>query len=112
MSSLFSLDRDCGDSGDDIDQEDRNSHGNSTHEIIEEDHHHEKDDHHEEDHDHDHDEDGDEDPGLVGYCEPVSKKKQFEMSRHFFPSKLRGQPAWMVPEKIPKISWRNTLKVS
>ena len=38
---------------------------------------------------------------LVGYAEQVSAKKRHLFHRRFFPSKLGGKPAWLVPENFP-----------
>ena len=38
---------------------------------------------------------------LVGYAEQISAKKRHLFHRKFFPSKLGGRPAWLIPEKFP-----------
>jgi len=62
----------------------------------------------EEDEDVDDEEDEDEDEEedvqeLVGYLEdPPSDAERMLLTRHFFPSKVGGRPAWLIPENLPE----------
>lgn len=50
------------------------------------------------------DDDGDEEPNeLVGYLEDApSELEKRCLTRQFFPSKVGGRPAWLIPEKLPE----------
>lgn len=57
-----------------------------------------------EDDEHETDDDGDEEPNeLVGYLEDApSELEKRCLTRQFFPSKVGGRPAWLIPEKLPE----------
>lgn len=63
----------------------------------------EEDEGEDEDEDEEDDEDDDdENQELVGYLEdPPSERERRLLTRQFFPSKVGGRPAWLVPERLP-----------
>jgi pre-rRNA-processing protein TSR4 len=53
------------------------------------------------------DEDDDEEDGIIetnvdlGYCEPLNTDILKRLTRGYFPSKVGGVPAWLIPERLP-----------